>query len=149
MFPGDETRRRRGCHVDSPWREVAAAPGLRDSLVETVARRLRYSRAPAPARARVSNAFCEPAWRAYKAAARYHGAAADCLAAGGAHTLVARDGAVHACGRDSCGQLGLAAGAYDVCTPAPLPPTSFGGVAVRRVAARAVAKLHGAFEMHV
>ena len=28
--------------------------------------------APAPRRCRISNAFCEPAWRAFKACARYH-----------------------------------------------------------------------------
>eukprot|EP00629_Pelagomonadales_sp_RCC1024_P012958 CAMPEP_0119267948 /NCGR_PEP_ID=MMETSP1329-20130426/5904_1 /TAXON_ID=114041 /ORGANISM="Genus nov. species nov., Strain RCC1024" /LENGTH=180 /DNA_ID=CAMNT_0007267891 /DNA_START=218 /DNA_END=757 /DNA_ORIENTATION=+ len=42
--------------------------------VEEAARALLrpFADADAPRRCRVSNAFCEPAWRAYKAAARYH-----------------------------------------------------------------------------
>ena len=42
--------------------------------VEEAARYLlsKTREAPAPRRCRISNAFCEPAWRAFKACARYH-----------------------------------------------------------------------------
>lgn len=77
--------------------------------------------APAPRRCRISNAFCEPAWRAFKACARYHRLdAASKLAAGGAHSLLLGD-ALRACGRGTCGQLGLGAGFYDVTVPTPVP----------------------------
>ena len=122
--------------------------------VEEAARDLlkAYATAPAPIRCRVSNAFCEPAWRALLAARRYH--TATCwasLGAGGAHSLLLlprrRDGdggdgddddeeddddasssssstkkgdgggVVSACGRGTCGQLGLGPAAYDVGVP--------------------------------
>ena len=37
IFRADGSRRRRGCHVDIPWRRVAATPGPRGRSAETVA----------------------------------------------------------------------------------------------------------------
>ena len=63
--------------------------------VEEAARYLlsKTREAPAPRRCRISNAFCEPAWRAFKACARYHRLdARSTVAAGGAHSLLLGDG---------------------------------------------------------
>lgn len=97
-----------------------------------------YASAPAPKRCVVSAAFCEPAWRALLAARRYHATGAgSSLGAGGAHSLILRaravsrgadddgdggdtGGVVSACGRGTCGQLGLGAAAYDVSVPRPI-----------------------------
>merc|ERR1711903_242597 len=81
--------------------------------------------APAPRRCRISNAFCEPAWRAFKACARYHRLdARSTVAAGGAHSLLLGDGDdednLSVCGRGTCGQLGLGSGRCDVTRPTRL-----------------------------
>ena len=81
--------------------------------------------APAPRRCRISNAFCEPAWRAFKACARYHRLdARSTVAAGGAHSLLLGAGDdednLSVCGRGTCGQLGLGSGRCDVTRPTRL-----------------------------
>ena len=40
LFRGDESRRRRGCNVDIPWRRVAATPRLQREYSVAVTPRL-------------------------------------------------------------------------------------------------------------